>query len=252
MKRRNIMHLSDEVAIVTGSGRGIGAAIAKKLASHGAKIALVDINENDLSARKDEIISDGGAAEFFKCDVSDWDDVKQTADKIVEKFGRIDILVNNAGITRDNLIMRMTPDDWDIVLSVNLKGAFLFTKAVIRPMMKNRYGKIVNISSVVGIFGNAAQANYSASKAGLIGLTKSTAKELASRGIRCNAVAPGFIETEMTKNLPEKAVDEFLQATPLKYPGKPEDVAELVMFLCSPESDYITGEVIRVDGGMAI
>ena len=246
------MHLSDKVAIVTGSGRGIGAAIAKKLASHGAKIALVDINENDLSARKDEIISDGGSAEFFKCDVSDWDDVKQTADKIVEKFGRIDILVNNAGITRDNLIMRMTPDDWDIVLSVNLKGAFLFTKAVIRPMMKNRYGKIVNISSVVGIFGNAAQANYSASKAGLIGLTKSTAKELASRGIRCNAVAPGFIETEMTKNLPEKAVDEFLQATPLKYPGKPEDVAELVMFLCSPESDYITGEVIRVDGGMAI
>ena len=246
------MHLSDKVAIVTGSGRGIGAAIAKKLASHGAKIALVDINENDLSARKDEIISDGGVAEFFKCDVSDWDDVKQTADKIVEKFGRIDILVNNAGITRDNLIMRMTPDDWDIVLSVNLKGAFLFTKAVIRPMMKNRYGKIVNISSVVGIFGNAAQANYSASKAGLIGLTKSTAKELASRGIRCNAVAPGFIETEMTKNLPEKAVDEFLQATPLKYPGKPNDVAELVMFLCSPESDYITGEVIRVDGGMAI
>ena len=246
------MHLSDKVAIVTGSGRGIGAAIAKKLASHGAKIALVDINENDLSARKDEIISDGGSAEFFKCDVSDWDDVKQTADKIVEKFGRIDILVNNAGITRDNLIMRMTPDDWDIVLAVNLKGAFLFTKAVIRPMMKNRYGKIVNISSVVGIFGNAAQANYSASKAGLIGLTKSTAKELASRGIRCNAVAPGFIETEMTKNLPEKAVDEFLQATPLKYPGKPEDVAELVMFLCSPESDYITGEVIRVDGGMAI
>ncbi|MCD6595680.1 3-oxoacyl-[acyl-carrier-protein] reductase [bacterium] len=246
------MHLTDKVAIITGSGRGIGAAIAKKLASHGAKIALVDINENDLSARHDEIVSSNGIAEYFKCDVSNWNDVKQTTDSIVEKFGRIDILINNAGITRDNLIMRMPPDDWDIVLAVNLKGAFLFTKAIVRPMMKNRYGKIVNISSVVGIFGNAAQANYSASKAGIIGLTKSTAKELASRGIRCNAVAPGFIETEMTKNLPEKAVDEFLQATPLKYPGKPDDVAELVMFLCSPESDYITGEIIRVDGGMAI
>ncbi|RKZ25017.1 3-oxoacyl-[acyl-carrier-protein] reductase [bacterium] len=246
------MHLTDKVAIITGSGRGNGAAIAKKLASHGAKIALVDINENDLSARHDEIVSSNGIAEYFKCDVSNWNDVKQTTDSIVEKFGRIDILINNAGITRDNLIMRMPPDDWDIVLAVNLKGAFLFTKAIVRPMMKNRYGKIVNISSVVGIFGNAAQANYSASKAGIIGLTKSTAKELASRGIRCNAVAPGFIETEMTKNLPEKAVDEFLQATPLKYPGKPDDVAELVMFLCSPESDYITGEIIRVDGGMAI
>ncbi len=246
------MHLKSRVAVITGAGRGIGAAIAKKLASHGAKIALVDIDENELSARKKEIISKNGDAEYFLCDVSNWDEVQTTADAIVEKFGKVDILVNNAGITRDNLIMRMSPDDWDDVLSVNLKGAFLFIKSLVRPMMKNRYGKIVNISSVVGISGNPAQANYVSSKAGLIGLTKSVAKELASRGIRCNAVAPGYIETEMTKHLPQKVIENFLANIPLSIPGSPEDVAEVVMFLCSPESDYITGEVIRVDGGMAM
>ncbi len=246
------MHLADKVAIVTGAGRGLGAAIAKKLASHGAKVALIDVNEDDLAARSDEINSSAGTAEYYICDVSDWDTVKNTVNSIVEKHGRIDILINNAGITRDNLIMRLKPEDWDIVLDVNLKGAFLFTKAVSRPMMKNKYGKIVNITSVVGLFGNAAQANYASSKAGLIGLTKSAAKELAGKGIRCNAVAPGFIETEMTGNLPENVIEGFMSVIPLKYPGKPEDVAELVMFLCSPESDYITGETIRIDGGMAM
>jgi len=246
------MHLADKVAIVTGSGRGLGAAIAKKLASHGAIVALIDVHEDDLAVRTKEINSSAGTAEYYVCDVSDWETVKNTVDSIVEKHGRIDILINNAGITRDNLIMRLKPEDWDLVLDVNLKGAFLFTKAVSRPMMKNKYGKIVNITSVVGLFGNAAQANYSSSKAGLIGLTKSAAKELAGKGIRCNAVAPGFIETEMTDNLPEKVIEGFMSVIPLKYPGKPADVAELVMFLCSPESDYITGEIIRIDGGMAM
>ena len=250
--RRMDMHLKDRVAIVTGSGRGIGFAIAKLLAEHGAKIALVDINKDDLTKGKSEIESLGGIAKTFVCDVSDWENVQNVVKEIINEWGRIDILVNNAGITRDNLILRLTPEDWDLVIAVNLKGAFLFTKAVARQMMKQKYGKIVNISSVVGLMGNAAQSNYSSSKAGLVGLTKSTAKELAGKGIRCNAVAPGFIETEMTKNLSEKAVQSFLDSTPLKYAGRPEDVANLVMFLASPESDYITGEVIRVDGGMAM
>ena len=246
------MHLLDKVAIVTGAGRGIGACIAKILASHGAKVALIDVLDNELTILKDEIITSGETAERYICDVSNPETVKRTVDDIQKLWGKIDILVNNAGITRDNLIMRMSTEDWDLVLDVNLKGAFLFTKAVIRPMLKNKYGKIVNISSVVGMFGNAAQANYSASKAGLIGLTKSTAKELGVKGIRCNAVAPGFIETEMTGNLPEKVVKSFLEATPLAIPGNPEDIAQVVMFLCSPESDYITGVVLPVDGGMAM
>lgn len=246
------MSLFPLVAIVTGSGRGIGAAIAKELAVNGAKVALVDINEDDLKMQKAEIESAGGIAEKFSCDVADWDAVQRTVDDIISLWGRIDILVNNAGITRDNLVLRMSPEDFDLVIDVNLKGAFLMTKAVLRPMMKEKYGKIVNVSSVVGLFGNAAQANYAASKAGLIGLTKSIAKEMAGKGIRCNAIAPGFIETEMTKTLPDKVKEAFLAATPLGYAGKPEDVAKLVLFLCSTESDYITGEVIRIDGGMAI
>jgi len=246
------MKLSERVAIVTAAGRGIGAAIARKLAENGAKVALVDINENDLKARVEEIEKNGGTAKYFLCDVSDWEQVNQTVEQVNKLWGRIDILVNNAGITKDNLILRMTPEDWDAVMRVNLKGAFLFTKAVVRPMMRNKYGKIVNISSVVGIFGNAGQANYSASKAGLIGFTKSVAKEFAKKGIRCNAVAPGFIETDMTKSLPEDVKNTFITNTPLGYPGSPDDVADVVVFLCSPESDYITGEIIRVDGGMAM
>ena len=244
--------LKGKTAVITGGARGIGFAIAQKLSSLGARVALVDIREDILAEAKQKIADSGGEAEYFVCDVSNWEQVQSTANAIIERFGTVEILVNNAGITRDNLIMRMSPEDWDLVLNVNLKGAFLFIKAFVRHMMKNRYGKIINISSVVGLFGNAAQANYSASKAGLIGLTKSVAKELASRGVRCNAVAPGFIETEMTKNLPQQAIDNFLAVTPLGYPGKPEDVANAVAFLASPESDYITGEVIRVDGGMAM
>ena len=246
------MHLKDKVAIVTGAGKGIGAAIAKALALHGAKVALVDINIDDLKARKAEIQQAGGTAEMVSCNVASEEDVQKDVDTIIKLWGKVDILVNNAGITKDNLIMRMTAEDWDKVLAVNLKGAFLFTKAVIRPMMKEKYGKIVNISSVAGLMGNIAQANYSASKAGLIGLTKSTAKEMGGKGIRCNAVAPGFIETDMTKNLSEKVVESFMSSIPLGYAGKPEDVAQIVLFLCSPESDYITGEVIRVDGGIAM
>ena len=246
------MNLEGKVAVITGGARGIGFAIAQKLSSLGAKVALVDISEQTLAESKEKIVSAGGEAEYFVCDVSDWEQVQKTASAVLDRFGRVDILVNNAGITRDNLIMKMSPEDWDLVMNVNLKGAFLFIKAFVRHMMKNRYGKIINIASVVGLFGNAAQANYAASKAGLIGLTKSVAKELASRGIRCDAVAPGFIETDMTKNLPQQAIDAFLSATPLKYPGKPEDVANVVAFLAAPESDYITGEVIRVDGGMAM
>jgi len=246
------MHLKDKVAIVTGAGKGIGAAIAKALALHGAKVALVDINIDDLNARKAEIQQAGGTAEMVLCNVASEEDVQKDVDTIIKLWGKVDILVNNAGITKDNLIMRMTAEDWDKVLAVNLKGAFLFTKAVIRPMMKEKYGKIVNISSVAGLMGNIAQANYSASKAGLIGLTKSTAKEMGGKGIRCNAVAPGFIETDMTKNLSEKVVESFMSSIPLGYAGKPEDVAQIVLFLCSPESDYITGEVIRVDGGIAM
>ncbi len=246
------MDLAGKTAVITGGARGIGFAIAEKLSSLGAKIALVDIREDILTEAKDKINAAGGEAEYFVCDVSDWEQVQKTVDAILERFGKVDILVNNAGITRDNLIMRLSPEDWDLVMNVNLKGAFLFIKGFVRHMMKNRYGKIINISSVVGLFGNAAQANYSASKAGLIGLTKSVAKELASRGIRCNAVAPGYIQTEMTEKLPQQAKDAFLSVTPLGHPGKPEDVANVVAFLASPESDYITGEVIRVDGGMAM
>lgn len=246
------MEFAEKVSIVTGAGRGIGLAIARKLAADGSSVSIIDINQEDIERAVTEITSLGGKAIGIRCDVADWEQVQNVVNKTVEQFGKIDILVNNAGITRDNLLLRMSLDDWERVLSVNLKGAFLFTKAVARVMMKNNYGKIVNVTSVVGIFGNPGQANYSASKAGLIGLTKSVAKEFAKKGIRCNAVAPGFIETDMTKNIPEQAVRAFLDITPLGYRGKPEDVAEVVAFLCSPKSDYITGEIIRVDGGMAM
>lgn len=246
------MSLKGKAAMITGAGRGIGFAIARRLAGMGASVCIVDLNQEDMHRAIEEVTALGARAIGIPCDVSDWEQVQKAVNETVEKFGKIDILVNNAGITKDNLIIRMTPEDWDKVLAVNLKGAFLFIKAVARVMMKNNYGKIVNITSVVGIFGNAGQANYSASKAGLIGLTKSVAKEFAKKGIRCNAVAPGFIETDMTKNLPEQAVKSFIDITPLGYPGKTDDVANVVAFLCSPESDYITGEVIRVDGGMAM
>ena len=242
--------LQGKVAWVTGSARGIGRSIAEKLAEEGATLIIHDILEDVAKETAENFRSYGYKATAIASDVSNGEDVESTVARILAEHERIDILVNNAGVTRDNLIMRMKEEDWDLVLKVNLKGAFLTTKAVTRTMMKQRYGKIVNIASVVGVMGNAGQANYSASKAGLIGFTKSTAKELAARGVTVNAVAPGYIETEMTAKLPPAAREAFLQQTPLNRPGKPEDVAAAVAWLASDQSAFITGQVLHVDGGM--
>jgi 3-oxoacyl-[acyl-carrier protein] reductase len=245
-------NLSGKVALVTGGGRGIGKAIVLELAGQGADVVVSDIDPSIAEKTAAEVRNLGVRSIALKADVSSADDVEAMVRKSLEEMGKIDILVNNAGITRDNLLMRMEEKDWDLVLAINLKGAFLCTKAVSRPMMKQRGGKIVNVASVVGLMGNAGQANYAASKAGLIGLTKSTAKELASRNIQANAVAPGFIETEMTAHLPQEARDAFLVQIPAKRPGTAEDVARVVAFLSSPASDYVTGQVIPVDGGMVM
>ena len=234
--------LQGKVTIVTGASRGIGAAIVKRLADEGAQVVAC--------ARSIE--SCVGAALCLKVDVSNSAEVDACVKTTVEKFGKVDILVNNAGITKDGLLMRMSDEDWDQVLDINLKGAFLFTRAVTRPMMKNREtgGSIVNISSVVGITGNAGQANYAASKGGLIALTKTVAKELGSRNIRCNAVAPGFIESKMTESLPDEVKRSCMDSTSLKRLGKPEDVANAVAWLCGDDAAYVTGQVIGVNGGM--
>ncbi len=242
--------LDGRVAVVTGGARGIGKAICDRLALEGATLAIVDIMQDVADATAAEFGKTGVKAAAFAANVAVPEDADRTIKAVIEHFGRIDILVNNAGITRDTLMMRMSEADWDSVINVNLKGTFNFMKAAMRPMMKNKYGKIVNISSVVGRMGNAGQANYSASKAGVIGLTKTAAKELASRNINVNAVAPGYIKTDMTKDLPEQAKEAFMMVTPLQRPGSPEDVASTVFFLCSPDSDYITGQVINVDGGL--
>jgi len=244
--------LKDKVALITGGAQGIGEAIARKLASEGASIAIIDVNLEKAKATADDIKKLGVETEAYKADVSNTSEVQKVVDEIFEKFKRIDILVNNAGITRDTLMMRMTEQDWDLVININLKGAFNFTKAVTKIMAKQRSGSIINISSVVGLFGNAGQANYSASKAGLIGLTKSTAKEFAIRNVRANAIAPGFIKTAMTDKLSKEVIDKYLENIPLKTLGTPEDVANAVLFLASDLSSYITGEVIRVDGGLAM
>jgi 3-oxoacyl-[acyl-carrier protein] reductase len=244
--------LKDKVALITGGAQGIGEAIARKLASEGASIAIIDVNLEKAKATADDIKKIGVETEAYKADVSNTSEVQKVVDEIFEKFKRIDILVNNAGITRDTLMMRMTEQDWDLVININLKGAFNFTKAVTKIMAKQRSGSIINISSVVGLFGNAGQANYSASKAGLIGLTKSTAKEFAIRNVRANAIAPGFIKTAMTDKLSKEVIDKYLENIPLKTLGTPEDVANAVLFLASDLSSYITGEVIRVDGGLAM
>jgi 3-oxoacyl-[acyl-carrier protein] reductase len=244
--------LEGKVAIITGSSRGIGRAIAETLASGGA---VVVVCSRDLAASKevaDGIIERGGSAHPYKLDVVDSDSVSAFAKDVAGKMGRIDILVNNAGITADNLLLRMKEADWDAVIDTNLKGAFNLTKAVARQMIKQHGGKIINITSIAGMVGNAGQANYCASKAGIIGLTKSVARELASRSITVNCVAPGLIETAMTENLSGKALEQASGLIPLGRLGKPEDVAEAVKFLASPAADYITGEVIRVDGGMAM
>ena len=246
------MTLRGKTAIITGSARGIGKMIALELAAQGAHIVVSDLNETAGKQVVNEIKAKGNKAIWVKTDVSKSEDAQQLIQKTLDQFGQIDILVNNAGITRDNLLMRMSEDEWDSVLAVNLKGAFNCIKAATRTFMKQRSGRIINIASVVGQMGNAGQANYAASKAGIIGLTKSVAKELASRNICVNAVAPGFIQTVMTDNLPEKAKEALLNVIPLARLGQPEDVAKVVSFLSDERSSYITGQVINVDGGMVM
>lgn len=245
--------LKGKTAIITGSGRGIGKAIAIKLASLGANIVINDIPSSDYAdATCEEIKAMGVDSIVIKGDVRNAEDVNLLINETIKKFGKIDIFVNNAGVTRDGLMLRMSEADWDLVMDINLKGAFNCIKAVAKPMMKQRSGAIVNIASVVGVMGNAGQANYSASKAGLIGLTKTTAKEFASRGIRCNAVAPGFIASDMTDKLSDEVKKQYFDAIPLGAFGNTSDVADVVAFLASDMSKYVTGQVINVDGGLVM
>ena len=243
--------LKGKIAVVTGGTQGIGLEIAKKYAANGADIAIVDICDAEKAAPACEAVAAlGVTCRSYQCNVADAEQVAAVCKQILADFGTVDILVNNAGITRDNLILKMSEADFDAVIGVNLKGAFYMIKQFYRTFMKKRSGKIVNISSVSGLFGNPGQANYSASKAGIVGLTKTTAKELASRGVNVNAIAPGFIATSMTTAFQDN--DALREAIPMKRFGKPEEVADLALFLASPMSDFITGEVIRVDGGMAM
>ncbi len=245
--------LRGKTAIVTGASRGIGKAIALTMANNGANVVInYSKNEKAAFAVADEIKNIGVKAIVIKADVSEYHEVENLIEKVLKEFGGIDILVNNAGITKDNLIIRMGEEDFDLVMKVNMKGVFNFTKSVSKIMIKQRHGKIINISSVVGIIGNAGQSNYAAAKAAIIGFTKSMAKELAQRGINVNAVAPGYIESDMTAVLPEKIKEQMIGAIPLKRQGKPEDVANAVLFLAGKNSDYITGQVINIDGGMVM
>ncbi len=243
--------LDSKTVLVTGAARGIGRAIAIECAKHGADIAFTDIVDDDnLRSLEKQLSEIGVKAKAYVSNAADFNQTQQTVDEIVSDFGKIDVLVNNAGITRDSLLMRMTEEQWDLVINVNLKSVFNYTKAVQKTMLKQRSGSIINMSSVVGVSGNAGQANYSASKAGIIGFTKSIAKELGPRNIRCNAIAPGFIETEMTKAIPEDARKEWAEKIPMRRAGQPEDVANLVIFLGSDLSSYISGQVINVCGAM--
>ena len=245
-------NLTDKVAIVTGASRGIGEAIAKQLSSCGAKIILIARNSDQLVAVKETIISNGGIAESMAGDVSNLNSILEVVTNTIDKWGRIDILVNNAGIARDNIIMRMKEDEWDSVMNINLKGCFNGIKSVARPMIKNKAGRIINITSVIGQIGNAGQSNYAASKAGIMGLTKSMAKELGSRNITVNAVAPGYITTDMTNELNDEVKEQLKSSIPLGRLGTPDDVANLVCFLASDEAGYITGQTFNVDGGMVM
>ena len=244
--------LTDKVALVTGASRGLGRAIALALAQEGASIAAVARSEDALKDTLGAIRAIGGTAEPYAVDVANEASVEAGIEKITARFLHIDVLVNNAGVTRDGLLMRMKSDDWDAVLDTNLKGAFHLVKPVARLMVRQRAGRIVNISSVIGLIGNAGQANYAASKAGLIGFTKSVAKEFASRNITCNVVCPGFIETDMTRDLGDEVRKKLLERIPLQRLGQPEDVAGTVAFLCSPAASYMTGQILTVDGGMVM
>jgi 3-oxoacyl-[acyl-carrier protein] reductase len=246
------MGFQDKVALVTGGGRGIGRQIALTFAQEGADIVIWDVNLQDAEKTCAEIQALGRKTLSAQVDVTDYSQVEGAVNKILDKFTKVDILINNAGITKDNLLLRMSQQDWDAVLGVNLKGTFNCIRAVSRVMIKQRSGKIVNIASIIGIIGNAGQANYSASKAGIIALTKTAAKELASRNINVNAIAPGFIQTDMTAKLPEDVREKMLAAIPLAKMGSPSDVANACIFLASKEADYITGQTIVVDGGMVM
>ncbi len=247
------MSFENKTAVVTGASQGIGLAVARKLASQGANIAIIYVGNQETGENaKKEIEQLGVKVGLYYCDVSDFEASKACVDQIIEEFGGIDILVNNAGIVRDKLALKMTEADFDAVINVNLKGTFNMIKHTYTHFMKKRAGRIVNVSSIVGLTGNAGQANYSASKAGVVGITKSIAKELAARGVTVNAVAPGFIMTDMTSSLSEKVREQFENSIPMRKGGKPEDVANVISFLCSDDASYITGEVIRVDGGLAM
>lgn len=239
-------------AIITGSARGIGKSIAKKLAEEGANVVIVDVNLEAAEATAKELEALGVKTMAMKTNVVNYDEVVEMINKTKEEFGSVDILVNNAGITRDKLILRMTPEDFDLVINVNLKGVFNGIKAAFPVMMKQQSGKIVNIASVIGLMGNVSQANYSASKGGVIALTKTAARELAKRGVNVNAVAPGYIQTPMTDELSDKVKDAIIGTIPMQKMGQPEDVAKLVLFLSSEDSDYITGQTITVAGGMVM
>lgn len=250
-------NLDGKVALVTGAGRGIGQQIAKKLAEAGAKVAVVDLQEDWCRETVDLVEAAGSTALALGCNVAESAEVDACVKRVVETFDTVDVLVNNAGITKDGLLMRMSDADWDAVLNVNLKGTFLFTRAVARPMMRNKAadgtqlgGAIINLASVVGIMGNAGQANYTASKGGVIALTKTTAKELGSRNVRCNAVAPGFIQSKMTDVLPDDVKKAYMETIPLRRFGTAEDIAKCVAFLAGPDAAYITGQIISVNGGM--
>ncbi len=247
------MRFANQVAVVTGAGRGIGHAIALKFASEGARVAVVSRNENNALRTADEINErHAGLAKAYSVDVANHAAVASLAEQILSDFSRIDILVNNAGVTRDGLSMRMSEEDWDTVVDTNLKGTFNCIQAFERAMIKQRSGRIINIGSVAGLMGNAGQANYAASKAGVLGLTKTIARELASRGITCNVVAPGFIATDMTEVLPDKIKQAVIGQIPMASFGKPEDIAAAVAFLASAEAGYITGQCLTVDGGMVM
>jgi|TARA_B110000116_G_C16777829_1_gene556689 3-oxoacyl-[acyl-carrier protein] reductase len=244
--------LPNKIAVITGASQGIGRVMAEVLSKAGAHVVCVARTEDKIRSLANEINNKSGTASYFPCDISDGKAFSKVINEIVDKHGKLDILINNAGITRDALLMRMNEDQWDTVINTNLKGAFHGIKAAIRPMMKNRSGRIINITSIVGLTGNPGQANYAASKAGLIGMTKSIAKEVATRGITVNCIAPGWIGTDMTDELSEATKNEFLNRIPIGKIGTPEDIAHTALFLASDEANYITGQTITVDGGRII